>query len=162
MSVCCGSHFQYDTIWNGHDEAPDLFLTWYFRMSTLKYEAVGFCSDWRRSKAVRAGILNSSNVLKLVDWSLSLQWESIWKIWSESQWKCENQENLKNRQNLKNQKNCKIEKNGKSTKFEKSEYSGKCKRSWTLTRWLIVCLVALVRDFECFWCGILIAMDLGY
>lgn len=42
-------------------------------MSTLKYDAVGFCSDWRRNRSVKAGILNSNVVLILVDCSLSLK-----------------------------------------------------------------------------------------
>lgn len=73
MSVCDGSHFQNETSWNGHDWAPGLLLTVYFKMSTLKYEADGFCSDWRLRRSVKAGMLNSSVVLMFVDWSLSLQ-----------------------------------------------------------------------------------------
>lgn len=72
MSVCDCSHFQYETSWKGHDWAPSLLFTVYLRMSTLKYEADGFCSDWRRRRSVKAGILNSSVVLMFVDWSLSL------------------------------------------------------------------------------------------
>lgn len=42
-------------------------------MSTLKYDADGFCSDWRRSSCVRAGMLKSSVVPPFEGWILSLK-----------------------------------------------------------------------------------------
>jgi hypothetical protein len=42
-------------------------------MSTLKYDADGFCSDCLLSSAVKALILKSNNILSLLDCAESLK-----------------------------------------------------------------------------------------